>query len=72
MNLFWSRSVWLYDYDQLLWKTNDHVIITLLDLGWKNESCNITIGEQSKFETYITETVTSWSVVSHSNWLCIM
>ena len=72
MNLFWSRSVWLHDYDQLLWKTNDHVIIiTLSKLGQKNESCNITIGEQSKFEAYINQTVT-WSVVSHGDWSCIM
>ena len=42
-------------YSWLLWKTTyrDSIIITLSDLGRKNESRNITILEQRKFETLI-------------------
>ena len=52
----------LYDYmmyELLLWETTDRDvnIITLSKLGRKTEMCNITIPEQSKFETYITRSV---------------
>ena len=52
----------LYDYmmyELLLQETTDRdvIIITLSKLGRKTEMCNITIPEQSKFETYITRSV---------------
>jgi len=65
---FRSRS---YDYimmcDQLLWETtgSDVTIIALSETERKNKSCNVTIRDKSKFETYIRRSVAS--LVSHSN-----
>ena len=72
---FGSRSYDYTMYNQLLWEAAERgviiIIITLAELGRKDESCNLTICEQSKFETYTYYTTSrsmeSWSVVSDSN-----
>lgn len=65
---FQSQSYNYMKYRQLLWETTywDVIIITLWELGQKNESCNITIHEQSKSETYITQSVVQRS--HHGLW----
>ena len=65
---FQSQSYYYMKHRQLLWETTywDVIIITLWELGQKNESCNITIHEQSKSETYITQSVVQRS--HHGLW----
>ena len=60
---FQSQSYNYMKHHQLLRETIywDVIIITLWELGQKNESCNITIHEQSKSETYITQSVAQQS-----------
>ena len=58
----WSTLItvtWLLDAWSVA-KGNDTVMSPLSELGWKNKSCNITMRQLSKSETYITQSVVLW------------